>query len=416
MTSESPAQHTVGPPVTAADCRRHDAADLRATIEALAAIPDRGPCSPGEHTAAHWIAERLRDRSHAVDIEQELAYPSFAGAIAQMSALGALAGVLALSPRTRPIAVVLGLAAAAGVAEDVSNGPRLFRRLTMQRKPTWNVVAEGGDPDAERAIVLLAHHDAAPTGHIFDPTVQKVLGDALPGVIERIDTSIPLWWPVIGFPALSSIAAARGSAALARWAILGSSIAAITLWDIAHSPITPGANDNLSGVAAMISVADALAERPVPGIRVLFVSCGSEEVLQGGIHGFAARHFPRLDRERTSMLNLETLGSPELIMLEGEGPVVMEDYHARGFRDRVARAADRAGVHVRRGMRSRSSTDSVIPSRAGYPTATLASMDRHKWLTHYHLMSDLPEHLDYATVADAALLAEAVVRELAAAP
>ena len=72
---------------------------------------------------------------------------------------------------------------------------------------------------------------------------------------------------------------------------------------------------------------------------MLLVSCGAEEVIQGGIYGFARRHFPALDRERTWFLNLETVGSPKLILLEGEGPVVMEDYHDRSFRDLVARAA-----------------------------------------------------------------------------
>src|SRR5262249_60408960 len=125
------------------------------------------------------------------------------------------------------------------------------------------------------------------------------------------------------------------------------------------------------------------------------VSCGAEEVLQGGIHAFARRHFAGLERDRTWFLNLETVGSPKLIMLEGEGPVVMEDYHDRSFRDLVARAADRAGAPLRRGLRARTSTDSVIPNRAGYPTATLTSMNRYKALSNYHKLSDRPENVDY---------------------
>src|SRR4029079_2739025 len=113
--------------------------------------------------------------------------------------------------------------------------------------------------------------------------------------------------------------------------------------------------------AALLVLAARLRDEPAPGVRVLLVSCGSEETLQGGIHGFGARHFPSLDRERTEFVNLETLGSPRLIMLEGEGPIVMEDYTDKTFCDVVARAAERAGVRMRRGMRARSSTDSVIP-------------------------------------------------------
>ena len=62
------------------------------------------------------------------------------------------------------------------------------------------------------------------------------------------------------------------------------------LADIARSPVVPGANDNLSAVAVLVSVAETLRERPVSGLRVILASCGAEEVLQGGVYGFAARH------------------------------------------------------------------------------------------------------------------------------
>ena len=149
---------------------------------------------------------------------------------------------------------------------------------------------------------------------------------------------------------------------------------------------------------------------------LLLASCGAEEVIQGGIYGFARRHFPQLDRERTWFLNLETVGSPKLVLLEGEGPMVMEDYHDRSFRDLVERAASQAGASLQRGLRARNSTDAVLPSRAGYPTATLASVDRYKALSNYHLMSDTPANLDYRTVAQALVVTEAVARELAANP
>jgi Zn-dependent M28 family amino/carboxypeptidase len=175
----------------------------------------------------------------------------------------------------------------------------------------------------------------------------------------------------------------------------------------------PGANDNLTAVASVLELARLLRERPVSGVRVLLVSCGSEESLQGGMRAFARRHFSELDRERTWFLNLETVGSPRLVLIEGEGPLVMEDYHQREFRDLVARCADRAGIAMRRGMRSRASTDSVIASRAGYPTATMASIDRYKALSNYHMMSDTPENVDYETVAKAVAVSDEVIRALA---
>jgi Iap family predicted aminopeptidase len=94
----------------------------------------------------------------------------------------------------------------------------------------------------------------------------------------------------------------------------------------------------------------------------------------------------------------------------------MEDYPDRRFRDLVARAADGLGAPLRRGMRARASTDAVVPTRAGYPTATLASIDRNKSLSNYHQMSDTPENVNYTTVLQALTVTEAVARELAANP
>jgi len=217
-------------------------------------------------------------------------------------------------------------------------------------------------------------------------------------------------------PGMVALGALRGRRGLIAAGIAGSALATAVLDDIVRSPMVPGANDNLSAVAVLVALAERLRADPVQRLRVLLVSCGAEEVMQGGIYGFARRHFPVLDRERTWFLNLETVGSPNLIMLEGEGPVVMEEYPDRTFRDLVAATADAAGAPLRRGMRGRVSTDAVLPLRAGYPTATLASMDRYKSLSNYHLMSDTPENIDYRTVRQALTVTEAVARRLAVDP
>ncbi len=386
---------------------------LREVVETLAPIV-RPPCSPGERQAAEWIAARLREHGCEVQVDEELAYDAYAPALAALAAIGAVGGAAALTRRGRYVGMLLGALAAVAIADDISNGPRLFRRIAMRRKPTPNVLAWAGDRDAPDTLVVLAHHDSAPTGAIFDQSLQRAFGERFPGIVERIDTALPLWWPVVGSPLLVALGAARRRRGLVRTGLAGSLLATAAFADIARSPTVPGANDNLSAVAALFALASALRERPVPGLRVLLVSCGAEESLQGGIRPFAARHFPALDRERTWVLNLDTIGSPELIMLEGEGPLVMEDYFARSFRDLVARAAEHAGTPLRRGMRARSSTDGVIPSRAGYPTATLASINRYKALANYHLPSDVPENLDYRTVAGAVRVVYAVAQALAA--
>jgi hypothetical protein len=56
----------------------------------------------------------------------------------------------------------------------------------------------------------------------------------------------------------------------------------------------------------------------------------------------------------------------------------------------------------------------VIPSRAGYATATLVSMTDWRSPANYHLPSDVPANLDYSTVARATRLVHEIARALAA--
>jgi len=384
-------------------------------VNALAPL-ERRAGSDGEYQAALWLAERLQAVGADAQIEAEQFHDGYARVIGTLAAAGAVAGVAALRPRTRRAAGAAAALVTAAIADDISNGPRVFRRLTAPELTTWNVIAQCGDPEATRTLVVLAHHDAAPTGAIFDDQAQVFLGERFPGVLERIDTSLPMWWAMLGAPAMVAIGSASGRRGAITTGLLGSLLGTAVFADVARRPVCPGANDNLTAVAVLVALAEQLRARPVEGLRVMLVSCGAEEVLQGGIHGFASRHFPTLDRERTWFLNVETVGSPKLVLLEGEGPVVMEDYPDRTFRDLVVRAGESVGVHMRRGMRSRASTDAVIPSRAGYPTATITSIDRYKMLSNYHKMSDTPENVEYATVTQALMLTEAVARELGANP
>jgi hypothetical protein len=384
---------------------------LREVVEALAPL-EREAGSQGEREAAHWLADRLGQAGARVQVDEEEFLDGYADLISALCAAGVASGVAGLSGRARGMAAVTGAAAAALIVDEVSNGLRPARRAVANRKKTWNVVAELGDPEAERTVVLLAHHDAAHGGRAFDQTMQRKLSNWFPGVIERIDTAIPVWWGVAAGPALAALGAKTRRRGLAAAGTAISAVSVAAFRDIARSPVVPGASDNLSGVAALVALAEAFRDRPVEGLRVVLASCGAEEILQGGIYGFARRHLAPLDRERTWLINLETLGSPELAMLEGEGAFAMEDYFDRGFRDLCERVAVDEGIPLRRGMRAATSTDSVIPSRMGIPTTCLISLNRHKGLDNYHAPTDVPENVNYQTVACATDLAEAVTRRL----
>lgn len=312
--------------------------------------------------------------------------------------------------------MLLGLASAAGVLDEAENGPRVARRLLRRRKATVNVVARLGDRSAPRTLVVLVHHDAAQTGRIFDQRLQRRIHDRFPGLLARMKTQPPQWWIGMAAPLgalVSAVTGRRGPAvAGAGGGLLGVAVAA----DIWRSPTVPGANDNLSGVASAVGLAEWWRERPIPGLRLWLVSAGAEETLQDGVRGFMQRHRGELDPDSTWMLVPDTVGSGQLIMPEGEGPFRIHYYTDPSFRDLVERCAHEEGIVLERGFRARASTDAVIPSRAGISTAMLASLNEWRAMSNYHLMSDVPENLDYDTIIDATRLAYAVGQALAAAP
>jgi hypothetical protein len=390
--------------------------ELRDVTETLSPL-ERRAGSAGERQAAGWIAERLAQAGADAHVDDVEFHDGYASQLLPLAGIGLACGAVALARGQSVLAGLVAATASAVIADDVANGRRTWRRLTARRLRTTNVVATIGDPDtAEHTIILMGHHDAAPTGHVFDPAIQKAMAKVAPRLLQRVNTSLPLFWPVIGAPAIVAAGAVTGRRAITAVGLVATGLVGLVGVDIARSPVVPGANDNLSGVAALVGVAEALRRRPPgPDVAVILVSLGAEEVLQGGIYPFVERYLRHRDPARTWVLNLETIGSPHLVLLEGEGVTRMQDYTDPSWRDRVAAAAAAAGIPLIRGQRSRSSTDSVVTSRAGYPTATLTSFDPvTKLLTNYHLMTDLPEHLTYSTIRSAVTIAEALIQDLGA--
>ena len=133
-------------------------------------------------------------------------------------------------------------------------------------------------------------------------------------------------FPVFGGPALVALGALTGSRrvrAIGTFLSLGTAVA---MTEIGSRSTVPGANDNLSGVATLVGLARALRVEPVEGLRVVLVSTGSEESFMEGMQGYARRHLDRMDPATTHVICVDTVGSPELMQLEGEGMLKMRDY------------------------------------------------------------------------------------------
>ncbi len=165
-------------------------------------------------------------------------------------------------------------------------------------------------------------------------------------------------------------------------------------------PGRPGGNDNLSGVAVLLTLADSLGRRPCERLRVLLLSTGSEESFLEGMEAFAARHFPELPPGSTTFVCVESVGSPELMLLSGEGLLRLHRYSQEPLRA-LERLARRHSIPLHPPFRYRLATDGQVPLRAGHLTAVIFSISSYKAPSNYHWPSDRPENLCPATVAGA---------------
>jgi Zn-dependent M28 family amino/carboxypeptidase len=183
--------------------------------------------------------------------------------------------------------------------------------------------------------------------------------------------------------------------------------------DIALRDVVPGANDNATGVATGLSLAHWLADGVPAGVRVLLVFPGAEESFMEGMVAWCDRHLAALDPERTSFICVDTVGSPDLVALEGEGMLYMNDY-PRDLLELIHAAADELGVFVHRDLRFRNATDGLIPLKRGYRASMLGSVDEFKIPPNYHWPTDTADRVDYGTVADTARVCRRVIERIAA--
>jgi hypothetical protein len=182
--------------------------DLERVVRELASW-ERPSASAGERRAAEWIAGAFAGSGvDQVRIEEELATADTGGRWDAVRFVGVVAPV---RPRR---ARLVGVIAALGIWDELGLHRCVGSRRLVRTRTTSNVVAELGSRDAEACVVVIAHHDAAHSGAVFDPTVTHSLARRFPHVLDRMR-----WWPrimglVFAGPILVALGRRRLGAAL----------------------------------------------------------------------------------------------------------------------------------------------------------------------------------------------------------
>jgi hypothetical protein len=175
--------------------------------------------------------------------------------------------------------------------------------------------------------------------------------------------------------------------------------------------VHPGADDNASGVAALLAVARELAAGPPPRRTVAFAAFSGEELGLLGSSAFVKRPPAGCAPEAIQlMVNLDMVGRPEGGKLYVQGAATAEGGRARA--ERLAGAAPAIQLRLAFGGDGYGPSDHTSFYAAGVPVIFLFTGAHGD----YHRPSDTADKLDPRGLSEVARLAGRLVRDAADAP
>ncbi len=366
-------------------------------VRSLCAIKGRLAGTDAERRAGNMLAKRLADTGRKVRVEPTYVHPQAPLVIAAHVAIAFAGSLVAVAEPVVGFALVLF--AATSLYLDLNARIYLLRSLFF-RRASQNVVSPGAKPDAPARVLLVAHYDAAKTGMIFKPKNAERL-HSLTSFLPFPHTRLVFWSVAVMLPMLGARMVgieSDGIALLQLPPTLMLLVSIFLLVDIQLSDVVPGANDNASGVAVAMSVAEALDLKPAANLDVWIVLTGGEECGSEGMRSFARAHRKSLDPPTTYVVAIDSVGAGDIRYVASEGLAVSFEMDRRLLElcDAVAEA-DREGEN----------RYDAAPIRHGYTSDALAARVNRLRATaitclepgaiapaRYHTPADLPDALD----------------------
>jgi hypothetical protein len=401
-----------------------DAEGRKELVEELCSFEERGPGTDAERRAANMLAGRLRRMGRRAEIEPLHCHPNYA-LVHAVTVTAAIAGSL-LATVQPAIGFALVLAAATSMYLDVNTRFYLARRLLF-RRASQNVVSPGTRSEAPTRLILSAHYDAAPSGWVFGERglafIRRLPQRAriLLGPFRLIfwGGMVPLL-PILGARMAGFEPAWLDFAQLVPTVVL--IISLFLLIDIALSQIVPGAYDNASGVATVLSAAEQLEREPPSNLDVWVVLTGSEESHCEGMRSFVKAHRD-MDPATTLVVNVDQTGYGAVHYLVSEGAL-------------ISYPMDEELVELCRALAASDPRYAAEPARTSLQTDALPALIRGRRAISltglvdglpagtYHTHDDIPENVDQEamtratdfTVALVRLIDRGAAREAAPAP
>jgi len=276
-------------------------------------------------------------------------------------------------------------------------------RWLLPKRPSqnvWAVIPPAGTPT--RRLVLVGHLDTHRTPFVFrTPLHLKVFQVLVTAGFASMVALVLLY--IAGSIVQSDIIYLTS---LAPAALLILDLIMTVQPDM--TPYTPGANDNASGAAVVLTLAERLKEEPLVNTEVWAVNSGCEEVGCYGATAFLREHREKL--KEAYFIALDSIAGP------GSGPCYItregmtRPYHSDpglvALADQIAADQPALGAYSR--VMPLGFTEGAIGIKNGMPSLTFVNLRPDGVLPHWHRPDDIFENVD----ADVLARTQAFVWEL----
>ncbi|MEZ5066264.1 MAG: M28 family peptidase [bacterium] len=380
-----------------------DGAHLLHDLETFA-FP-RAAGGPEERRAAELVRERFESLGLPTEVEtfrvgadgvrrlRLRAYGLVAAAIAIVALFpghlaSGLAGVVAL------LAVPFLSRWNRGIERFFDTGPPIESRNVIARRP--------GSGEGAPKVVFLAHVDSKSAALPTFVTVVVILA-ALAALIAGSVSSLAA---ALGRPGWIGPAGSIPAAVL-----LAPAVALVAMAFVPTGDRSPGAMDNATGVAVLLELARTAPHDPgLDGAELVFLATGAEEVGLCGAMRWIQRHEAELDRTRTIVINVDSVGvGRSIVLVDARGRIA-----GRGIGDVLAGPARECDLPVRwlrflPGV----GVDSMPFGARGFATVSVLGGVLGGASRRIHTPSDEVRWIRGPALASATRLANAIAREAA---
>ena len=271
-----------------------------------------------------------------------------------------------------------------------------WARHLLPRAPTQNVVGVV-PPTAElrQRAVLCAHLDTHRTPVFYSS----------PGWLNAFSILVGGTFASMGLGALLLLLGAATDGLWLRWAVLP--LAALQTFALAlmvsadFTPYTPGANDNTSGVAVALALAERLQTEPLAHTEVQVLLTDCEETGASGSIAYLDAHAAELNPQQALYIAIDQVGAGIVKYLTADGLILKHATHPRALE--LARRAHQALPQVKTlEMAGPAYTDALPATKRGVAALTLCCVDEVDPAAglNWHQMSDTLEHVQREALED----------------